>query len=135
MKFNIGTKVNLLIVIALILVGGASLILSISSLNSQGEFAVEKYRTGMMDEKRAQIKDLVNSAWTIAKEKLEASKDKEAIRKEYGGQAKAVIDQAMGVLEGIDADAGYPDIERKKEAAIQVMDKMRWGELHLDSEP
>ncbi len=48
MKFNIGTKVNVLIIIALILVGGASLLLSISSLKKGGEFAIQGYSADMM---------------------------------------------------------------------------------------
>ncbi len=48
MKLNIGTKVNVLIIIALILVGGASLLLSISSLKKGGEFAIQGYSADMM---------------------------------------------------------------------------------------
>ena len=75
MKLNIGTKVNLLIVVALILVGGTSLFLSVSSLKKGGELAIDSYSSGVMREKKAQIKDLVNSAFTIAKERLDASRE------------------------------------------------------------
>ncbi len=127
MKLNIGAKVNLLIIVALVLVGGASLFLSVSALNSGGDFAVEQYSTGVMNEKKAQIQDLVNSAYTIAKERLEASRDKETIRKEYGNQVMAVVNQAISVFAAADADDGYADMARRQEAAIKIIDKMRWG--------
>jgi len=52
MKFNIGTKVNLLIIAAQILVGGASVILSVSSLKKGGDFAIQNYGNGMMGKKK-----------------------------------------------------------------------------------
>jgi len=128
MKLNIGTKVNCLIIAALVLVGSVSVLLSVSSLRSQGEFSIDTYRTAMIEEKQIQIKDLVNSAWTIAVKNLEASQDTAAIRENFGGQAKAVVDQAMTVLAGIDSDPAYFDLESRQQAAIRIMDKMRWGQ-------
>jgi len=127
MKLNIGTKVNLLIVVALILVGGTSLFLSVSSLKKGGQLAIDSYRSGVMGEKKAQIQDLVNSAFTIAKERLDASRDKEKIRKEYGDQVKAVVDQAISVFEAASGDDGLGDEESRKQAAIKIIEKMRWG--------
>lgn len=127
MKLNIGTKVNFLIIAALILVGGASVLLSVSSLKKGGEFAIQSYSAGMMGEKKAQIKDLVNSAFTIAKERLDASRDKNTIRKEYGDNVKAVVDQAISVFESANDDDGLRDVESRKQAAIKIIDKMRWG--------
>lgn len=127
MKLNIGTKVNLLIIVALVLVGGASVLLSVASLKKGGEFAIQSYGDGMMGEKKAQIKDLVNSAFTIAKERLDASRDKEAIRKEYGDTVKAVVDQAIAVFESTSDNDTLGEVENRKQAAIKIIDKMRWG--------
>ncbi|RLB91849.1 MAG: hypothetical protein DRH26_07375 [Deltaproteobacteria bacterium] len=127
MKFNIGTKVNLLIIVALVLVGAASVFLSVSSLKKGGELSIQSYGNGMMGEKKAQIKDLVNLAFTIAKEHLDASRDKEAIRKEYGDNVKAVVDQAIAVFESASDDDALGDVENRKQAAIKIIDKMRWG--------
>ncbi|WDP84901.1 MAG: cache domain-containing protein [Desulfobacter sp.] len=126
MKLKIGAKVNLLVVLALILVGGVSLFFSISALKGEGELAVQQYSTDMMKEKRFQIRDLVNSAFTIAKERLDASMDKDAIRKEYGDQVMAAVNQAVAVFEAMD-DGAYTDFTEQKEAAIAIIDKMRWG--------
>lgn len=128
MKLNIATKVNGLIIIALILVGGASLLLSVSSLKSQGELAIKTYRSGVMDEKKAQIKDLVDSAYTIAKERLDASCDKKKIRKEYGDTVKAAVDQAISVFESAHEDGWTGSLENPKEHAIKIIEKMRWGD-------
>ncbi|MBU3953229.1 MAG: cache domain-containing protein, partial [Proteobacteria bacterium] len=127
MKLNIGTKVNVLIIGALILVGGVSLLLSVSALKKEGAFAIKAYQEGVMGEKKAQIKDLVNSAFTIAKERLEASQDKEKIRNEYGDQVKAVVNQAVFVFEAVNGDTGFGDMEAGKQAAIKIIEKMRWG--------
>ena len=127
MKLNIGTKVNVLIIGALILVGGVSLLLSVSALKKEGAFAINAYQEGVMGEKKAQIKDLVNSAFTIAKERLDASQDKEKIRKEYGDQVKAVVNQAVFVFEAVNGDTGFGDMEAGKQATIKIIEKMRWG--------
>jgi len=127
MKLNIGTKVNVLIVVALIMVGGASLVLSVVSLRKGGEVAIQAYSTGMMAEKRAQIKDLVNSAYTIAKERLDASQDKETVRMEYGDQVKAVVNQAVSVFEAASSNEEAGDLESRQQSAIKIIEKMRWG--------
>lgn len=130
MKATIGTKVNFLIIIALVLVGGVSLLLSISALKGGGELAIEKYRSAVMDEKKNQIKDLVNSAYTIAKERLEVSLDKETLKNEYGDQVKAVVDQAMSVFESANQNQDIGDLEIKKAYALKIFEKMRWGKDH-----
>mgnify|MGYP001367259017 CR=1 FL=1 len=127
MKLKIGAKVNFLLISALILVGGSALFFSVSALKSGGQFAVKEYSDGMMKEKRAQIQDLVNSAFTIAKERLEDSRDKETIKKEYGESVKDVVEQAILIFKAIDEDPNYPDMARRQEAVIKVIDQLRWG--------
>jgi len=53
MKLNIGTKVNLLIIVALVLVGGASVLLSVASLKKEGEISIQTYSVAIMGEKKA----------------------------------------------------------------------------------
>ncbi len=132
MKLKIGAKVNLLIIVALVLVTGASLFLSATALKDQGEFSILEYSTGMMGEKKAQIKDLVNAAYTIAQERLDVSQDKESIQKEYGDDVKEVVHQAIGVFEGLMADDGFADDAARKQAAVKIIDKMRWGKTGED---
>ncbi|MCG8686394.1 MAG: methyl-accepting chemotaxis protein [Desulfobacterales bacterium] len=124
-KLKIGAKVNILIIAALVLVGGVSLIFSISALKDEGEMAINEYSTDMMNEKRSQIRDLINSAYTIAKERLDASMDKEAIRREFGDSVMAVVNQTISVFEAQSEAPG--SIEDQQAAAVKIIDKMRWG--------
>ncbi len=82
MKLKIAAKVNLLVIIALILLGGTSVFLSVSALKSGGKLAIDEYRTGMMNEKRTQIKDLVNSAYSVIKTFHDAKEGTEAQRQQ-----------------------------------------------------
>jgi len=127
MKLKIGAKVNLLIIAALILVGGVSLFLFGRALKSQGTLAVQEYSTSMMGEKKSQIRDLTNAAYTIAKDRLETSRDKEKIRKEYGEEVMEVVNLAAGVFEGLAGNEDIADEASRKQAAIDIIDTMRWG--------
>ncbi len=127
MKLRIGPKVNLLIVIAMLLVGGAALFLAISALNHEGEVAIEEYSTDMMAVKRSHIKDLVFSAYTIAKARLDVAMDKEAIRKNYGDNVKAVVNQAISAFEANNMDDDARSLSERQADALKVIDKMRWG--------
>lgn len=126
MKLKIGMKVNLLVIVSLLLVGGISLFLSVSALNKSGEASISDYHDGMMKEKRIQIQDLVNSAYTIARERYDDSMNKEKIRDQYGSQVKAAVNQAFAVFEAAYGNAALGDMEERKASAIAILDKMRW---------
>ncbi len=70
MKLRIRTKVNVLIVVSLLLVGGAAIFLSASALQKQGERASNEYRTGVMNEKTQMLKEMVKIVHAIAREHL-----------------------------------------------------------------
>ena len=127
MKLNIGTKVNLLIIVVILLVGGVSIFLSVSALRSEGKDSIAQYSAAVMGEKRSQIKDLVTSAYTIAKERLADSLDKEKIKAEYGDQVKAEIEQAFSVFISASENESLYDVETRKELAKEIVGKMRWG--------
>jgi methyl-accepting chemotaxis protein len=127
MKLRIGPKVNSLIISAVILVGGAALIFSISALKHEGQVAVEKYGTDMMEVKKRHVKDLVFSAYTIAKARVDTARDKNAIRKTYGDNVKAVVNQAISVFEANNTPDDMRSLKERQAAAVKVIDKMRWG--------
>ncbi|WP_320041885.1 methyl-accepting chemotaxis protein [uncultured Desulfobacter sp.] len=127
MKLKIGSKVNSLIISAVILVGGAALIFSISALKDEGQIAIERYGNDMMDVKKRHVKDLVFSAYTIAKARVDAARDKNAIRKAYGDNVKAVVNQAISVFEANNNPDDLRSLEERQADAIKVIDKMRWG--------
>ena len=127
MKLKIGPKVNILIISAVILVGGAALIFSISALKHEGQVAVEIYGTDMMEVKKRHVKDLVFSAYTIAKARVDVARDKNAIRKTYGDNVKAVVNQAIAAFEANNMPDDFRSLEERQAAAVNVIDKMRWG--------
>nr|WP_319490367.1 hypothetical protein [uncultured Desulfobacter sp.] len=127
MKLKIGPKVNILIISAVILVGGAALIFSISALKHEGQVAIERYGTDLMEVKKRHVKDLVFSAYTIAKARVDVARDKNAIRKAYGDNVKAVVNQAISVFEANNMPGDVRSLEERQAAAVNVIDKMRWG--------
>ncbi|MBI9090994.1 MAG: methyl-accepting chemotaxis protein, partial [Desulfobacterium sp.] len=76
MKLKIGTKVNLLIIVSLLLVGGAAILLSASALQKEGELAINEYRTGVMNEKTQMLKEMVRIVHAMAQDHLEDGQDK-----------------------------------------------------------
>lgn len=127
MKLKIGAKVNLIIVVSLLLVGGVSLFFSVSALNKEGDIAIEDYRTGVMEQKKNYIRDLVGSAYTIADGYFKDISDKEILRKNSGDKIKAAIDQAVSVFESSFKNEGLGSMEQRKACAMNAIEKMRWG--------
>lgn len=70
MGLTINTKINVLIVISLVLVGGTSFFLSRSALETQGKLAIKEYKTGVMDAKEEMLKELVKIAYTVVQNHL-----------------------------------------------------------------
>ena len=127
MKLKIGPKINILIISAVILVGGAALIFSISALKHEGQIAIERYGADMMEVKKRHVKDLVFSAYAIAKARVDAARDKNAIRKFYGDNVKAVVNQAISAFEANNMPDDNRPLKERQAAAIKIIDKMRWG--------
>jgi methyl-accepting chemotaxis protein len=125
LKVLIGTKINVIVILSLFVVGAASILLSVSAIRSQGKQSIETYRKGMLNEKNELLRDLINTAHTIAKEKFAASKDKAKLRKEYGDIVKAAANQAISVFETANQMKG--SLKKRKEFAIKTIEKMRWG--------
>ena len=127
MKLNIGPKVNILIVAALLIVGGASVFLSVSALKTEGKKAINDYKNAMMAEKKQNVKSIVDSVYTIAKAGLDESRDENKIRKEFGARVKSAINQAFSVIQSSYNNEAFGDMAARKAAAIDLIKKMRWG--------
>ncbi|MCK5311189.1 MAG: cache domain-containing protein [Desulfobacteraceae bacterium] len=76
MKLKIGAKVNFLLIAALFIVGGASLIFTVSALKQQGKSSIDEYRADIMQEKKEFLKTMATSAYIIAQNNFEQSLDK-----------------------------------------------------------
>ena len=127
MKLNIGTKVNIIIVTALLIVGGASVFLSVSALKTEGKKTINDYKTAVMAEKQQNVKSMVDAAYTIAKAGMDESRDKNKIRKEFGARVQSAIDQAFSVIQSTYNNEAFGDMAARKAAAIDLIKKMRWG--------
>ncbi|MEA2059704.1 MAG: cache domain-containing protein [Thermodesulfobacteriota bacterium] len=128
MRLKIGAKVNLLMVSALILVGGAALFFSVAGLKHGGQVAIEEYETGVMTEKKNYIRDLVGSAYTIAEQFYRNAMDREVLKKEFGKKIKAAVDQAACVFEFSLNNENLFTMEEKKKYARTMIENMTWGE-------
>ncbi|MBI9090995.1 MAG: methyl-accepting chemotaxis protein [Desulfobacterium sp.] len=103
MKLKIGTKVNLLIVVSLLLVGGAAILLSASALQRGGELAISEYRTGVMNEKTQMLKEMVRIVHAMAQDHL-ADGQREGLP--LADIKKDALD-SIGALRYGDGDSGY----------------------------
>ena len=127
MKLNIGTKVNLLIVASLLLIGGAGLGLSVSALNKEKKLTLEEFRKEAIHKKRTSLKNLIDSAYAMAEDRLDSSRDKETVRKNFGDQVKSAVNQAFSFFEADCQRIVAMDENTKKKASLAVIDNMRWG--------
>ncbi len=130
MKLNIGLKVDLLIVAALLLVGGASIFTSVSALKTEGKNAVNDYKNAVMAEKKQNIKGMVDTVYTIAKVALDESRDKNKIRNKFGVRVQAAINRAFSIIQATYANEAIGDMAARKAAATDLIKKMRWGKDH-----
>ncbi len=127
MKLSIGAKVNGLIVLVLLLVGTASILLSVRSLKTEGRLNIKAYKSAVIAEKKENIKGMVSAAYAIAKARLDEATDENKVRKIFGAKVKAAVDQAYSVLASAYSAKDCGDMEARKHAAIAVIKKMRWG--------
>jgi len=126
MKLKIAAKINFLIISSLVIVGGASLIISISALKQQGNQTINEYKTGIMQEKKDFLNNMVTAAHTIALEQYNNSIDRERIQKDYGARVKMAVDQAFAVLADSVNNESCPDIKDQQKYAKNIIKKMRW---------
>ncbi|MCP4116411.1 MAG: methyl-accepting chemotaxis protein [Desulfobacteraceae bacterium] len=103
MKLKIGTKVNLLIVVSLLFVGGAAILFSASALRKEGELAISEYRTGVMNEKTQMLKEMVRIVHAMARDHLADGQDRGIPQTEI---KKMALD-AIGALRYGEDDTGY----------------------------
>ncbi len=127
MKLNIGPKVNILIIAALLLVGGFSVVLSVRALNAESKKSINDYKNAVMAEKKQNIKGMVDAAYTIAKARLDESRDENKIRREFGSKVRSAVDQAYSVLQSTYKNDSLGDMAARKAVAIAIIKSMRWG--------
>ena len=127
MKINIGTKVNLLVVTSILVVGGLAVLITVSALLSEGKDEIVQYRDSMRMEKKQKLKDLTRAAYKIVEDHYAAATDKEKIKQKRGDTVKAAVNQAFAVLESSTKSAVLESVEDRKSYAVEVIEEMRWG--------
>ena len=126
MKLKIGAKINILVVVSLIFVGGSAIFLSIRGFSHSGDKASAEYRTNLMNEKKDEIRNLVTSAFSIIDEKRQESQDTEKLKQQYSDQVKAAVDQTISIFQSVQADETL-DPAARKQLAKKIIKDLRWG--------
>lgn len=100
-KASISTKINSIIIISLLLLGGASIFISGHTIKKKSEREIEGYRQTMMEEKRSHLKSLIEVAYHIAKHNYDES---------LGGNEEDAIARTLATINSLrygDDGAGY----------------------------
>ena len=127
MKINIGTKVNLLVVASILVVGVLAVVITVSALVSESRDEIAQYRDSMRMEKKQKLKDLTRAAYKIVEDHYTAATNKEKIKQKRGDTVKAAVNQAYAVLESSRQSTVLEGVKDRKSYAIDVIEEMRWG--------
>ncbi len=126
-KASINLRVNLLVISALVLVGIVTIMGTAYSMKKRGREDAASYRAALMKEKKKQLGDLVEIAYTIINKNHEESRDTEKIKEVYGDVIFSAVNQAMAVLTACSNNDALGDMEARKAFAKGVIENMRYG--------
>lgn len=126
-KASINIKINAIVILSLVLLGGVTIITGSLSLKKRGEAEIENYRAAIMGEKKEMLRYLVASAYNIARNKYAESQDTEKLKRSYGEILQSAVNQAYGVLEASYENSDIGDEAARQEYAKTVLAKMRYG--------
>ncbi|MFO7753146.1 MAG: methyl-accepting chemotaxis protein [Desulfobacteraceae bacterium] len=127
MKLRIGTKVNLLVVTSVLVVGALAVAVTVSALVSEGRDEIDQYREAMLVEKKQKLKDLTRAAYKTVEDHYAAATDKEKIKQKRGDTVKAAVNQAFAVFESSRRSSALDSAKARKQYAVNVIEEMRWG--------
>ena len=130
---KIKMKIVLIVVTAIIVsigvVGGYALYTTIS----QAEADIAAFESDLMEGARAELKDLVDTAYTVVEKSHSQSATVDAIKAQYGGQLSDLVGLAYTLMEeahaAIDPDGILSESERaslEAEARKDVKEAIRW---------
>ncbi len=129
-KIKIVIIVILGILISVGIVGGYSLY----SIHTKGHDDVISFETELMNQTRAELKDHMDSAYTVIKRMYDRSATVEAIKKQYGGQLKSLVDvpytmifESHAAMKNSSAFTG-PTEEETQDNVKSIIRKMRYGD-------
>jgi methyl-accepting chemotaxis protein len=124
---KIGTKVNLLVVTSILVVGVLAVVITVTALVSEGRDEISQYRDAMLMEKKQKLKDLTGAAYKIVEDHYTAATNKEKIKQKRGDAVKAAVNQAFTILESSRQSSLLVSNTARKRYALNVIEEMRWG--------
>lgn len=127
LKASINFKINCLVILSLLLLGGATIVISSYALNKRGQQEFDSFRQAIMKEKREQLKNLVGSAVYIAEHNHKESQDTAKLKQRYGNIIKSAVEQAFSVLQVTHDNEALGDPLNRQEYAKKIIEKMRFG--------
>ena len=78
LRASINVKINTIIILSLLLLGGVSILLSYVSFHRRGIQEIDTYRLAITEEKKELLKALVNSAYSVVEQNYQNSQDQES---------------------------------------------------------
>ena len=126
MKLTISKKILVTTLPFFLLFGLASLFLSLSTIERQGQQSLTMVGETLNHEKREKLTDLVRNTFEILTNQYKAAHDVSLIAKAYENELQSVVNLAFSAIQTIHDQPGESE-EAKKSAAMKVIKSMRYG--------
>lgn len=126
-KASINLKINTLVICSLLILGGASIVISSYALLDRGEEEITGYRQAIMEEKKSMLKYLVASAYNNAQFNYDESQDTDKLKGYYGEIIRSAVNQAYAAIEVSASSEEFVDRESQQQYAKSIIEKMRFG--------
>ena len=114
-----------------VIFGLATMYMSISSLQKQGDLSIGEIERVMSDSVDGKLTDLVNNTFEIMASQYRAAHDQEMIAQAYRSELQSVINLAYTAIEGIYGDDLLDDEEKKRRAMGVVRDMRYSGDNYI----
>jgi methyl-accepting chemotaxis protein len=126
MKMTITKKILGVTLPFFLIFGIGILLLSITSIEKQGEQGLELIHKTMQNDKKEKLTDLVRNTFEILNTQYQTAHDATKIAKIYENELQSVVNLAFSAIQAIYDEAGQTD-DWKKEQALKVVKSMRYA--------
>lgn len=124
---TINRKILLSTLPFLLILGLVTLVLSVRSLQSQGDQSLETIHTVMMEDKNEKLQDLVRNTFEIMRTQYRAAHDTEQVAQAYKRELESIVNLAYSTIEGIYERGDLSPLE-KQQQAVEAIKRMRYSE-------
>ena len=126
MKMTITKKILGITLPFFLIFGVGILLVSITSIENQGEQGLELIHKTMQNDKKEKLTDLVRNTFEILNTQYQTAHDTTKIAKAYENELQSVVNLAFSAIQAIYDEAGQTD-DWKKEQALKVVKSMRYA--------